>query len=115
MATETNTVLEVKGLSGGYGRVPVLHGIELQVPENQVVGILGHNGMGKSTLLKTLMGFLPPTGGAVRFRGDDITALAPNARTTRRSNRNRASVSRVASESACASTCSGFSSVFASR
>ncbi|WP_136661610.1 amidase [Nitratireductor sp. XY-223] len=80
MADEANTVLAIKGLSGGYGRVPVLHGIELAVGENQVVGILGHNGMGKSTLLKTLMGFLKPTGGSVHFRGEDITGWPPNRR-----------------------------------
>lgn len=80
MAGETDIVLEVKALSGGYGRVPVLHGIDLEVGVNQVVGILGHNGMGKSTLLKTLMGFLPASGGTVRFRGQDITNSAPFAR-----------------------------------
>ncbi|WP_419913022.1 amidase [Hoeflea sp.] len=80
MTGEAETVLEVRGLFGGYGRVPVLHGIDIDVGENQVVGILGHNGMGKSTLLKTLMGFLPATGGTVRFRGQEITKSTPYAR-----------------------------------
>ena len=73
-------VLETRGLSGGYGRVPILHGIDLEVGEGEVVGILGHNGMGKSTLLKTLMGFLPAHAGAVRYGGTDITRLAANER-----------------------------------
>ena len=55
MAEERVIALEARGLSGGYGRVPILHGIDLDVGEGEVVGILGHNGMGKSTLLKTLI------------------------------------------------------------
>jgi amidase len=47
MTQDSNFLLEVKGLSGGYGRVPILHGLEFQVAENEVVGILGHNGMGR--------------------------------------------------------------------
>lgn len=72
--------LEIGGLSGGYGKVPILHGIEFSVAENEVVGILGHNGMGKSTLLKTVMGFLPAGSGAIRFHGSEITRLAPHER-----------------------------------
>ena len=77
---ERTVVLEAKALSGGYGRVPILHGIDLEVGEGEVVGILGHNGMGKSTLLKTLMGFLPVHAGTVRHFGNDITRLPPNER-----------------------------------
>ena len=72
--------LEIKGLSGGYGRVPILHGIEFTVAENEVVGILGHNGMGKTTLLKTIMGFLPANSGTVRFHSTDITRMSPYER-----------------------------------
>ena len=79
-AEERVVCLEAKGLSGGYGRVPILHGIDLEVGEGEVVGILGHNGMGKSTLLKTLMGFLPAHAGSVRHYGTDITRLAANER-----------------------------------
>ncbi|MCG8490821.1 MAG: ATP-binding cassette domain-containing protein, partial [Sneathiellales bacterium] len=77
---EKPVVLDVKGLSGGYGKVPVLHGIDFSVLENEVIGILGHNGMGKSTLLKTAMGFLSATSGTLRFHGTEITRLAPNER-----------------------------------
>lgn len=73
-------LLDVKGVSAGYGKVPVLHGIEFSVSENEVIGILGHNGMGKSTLLKTLMGILPASSGTVRFHANDITRIAPNER-----------------------------------
>jgi amidase len=74
------TWLEVDGLAGGYGRVPVVRGIDLGVRAAEVVGILGHNGMGKSTLLKLIMGFLPATGGRVRFRGADLTRDPPHRR-----------------------------------
>lgn len=77
MREDTPFILELKGLSGGYGRVPILHGLEFGVGENEVVGILGHNGMGKTTLLKTIMGFLPASSGSVRFHSTDITQLSP--------------------------------------
>ncbi len=66
-------LLEVQALRAGYGRVPILHGIDLTVHDGEIVGILGHNGMGKSTLLKTLIGLVPATGGSVHFEGIDIT------------------------------------------
>ncbi len=77
MTDERDTILEVKSLSGGYGRVPILHGIDFQVTEGEVVGILGHNGMGKTTLLRTLMGFLPATSGSIRFHQTDMTRMSP--------------------------------------
>ena len=77
MLDGTTEIFEVKSLSGGYGKVPILHGIEFAVNENEVVGILGHNGMGKSTLLKTVMGFLPVGSGSVRFQSTDITRMSP--------------------------------------
>ena len=66
-------LLEVRSLSAGYGRVPVLHGIDLCVDDAEIVGVLGHNGMGKTTLLKTIMGIVPATGGAIAYRGTDLT------------------------------------------
>lgn len=80
MTDDVSAILDVKALSGGYGRVPILHGIGFSVAENEVVGILGHNGMGKTTLLKTLMGFLAPASGTVRFHGTDVTRMPPNQR-----------------------------------
>ena len=72
-ATARDVVVEIKDLHAGYGQVPVLHGISLSVFEDEIVGILGHNGMGKSTLLKTLMGLLPATKGSVLINGGDLT------------------------------------------
>lgn len=80
MPASIEIALEATGLRGGYGRVPVLHGVDVTVAAGEVVGILGHNGMGKSTLLKVLMGFLPMTGGAALYRGHDLAGLAPHQR-----------------------------------
>ncbi len=80
MSEQHSAVLDVKGLSGGYGKVPILHDIEFDVAQNEVVGILGHNGMGKTTLLKTLMGFLPAVSGTIRFHSTDITRMSPHQR-----------------------------------
>ena len=73
-------MLDVQGLRTGYGRIPILHGVSFSVAEGEFVGILGHNGMGKTTLLKTLMGFLPATGGRILFGHDDVTAAEPYRR-----------------------------------
>ena len=74
------SVLAVSGLRSGYGRIPILAGVDLAAADGEVVGILGHNGMGKTTLLRTLMGYLPATAGRVEFAGQDITRLSPTAR-----------------------------------
>lgn len=73
-------MLDVRGLRAGYGRIPILNGVSFSVNEGEFIGILGHNGMGKTTLLKALMGFLPATSGRVMFGHDDITAVEPYRR-----------------------------------
>lgn len=73
-------MLEVKGLHAGYGAIPVLHDVSLSIVQGESVGILGHNGMGKTTLLRTLVGALRATAGTVNFNGTDITRYAPHAR-----------------------------------
>jgi len=79
-ATSRETLLDVKALRAGYGRVPVLHGVDLAVGDGEIVGILGHNGMGKSTLLKTLMGLVPATGGTIHLEGVDISRTPSHER-----------------------------------
>lgn len=70
-------MLEVRNLHSGYGRVPVLHGIDLDVRPGEIVLVLGANGAGKSTLLRTISGFIKPTSGTVLFEGTDITGKKP--------------------------------------
>ena len=74
------TTLQVSRLRSGYGRIPILAGATLSVGDGEIVGVLGHNGMGKTTLLRTLMGYLPVTDGSVHLDGCDITKLSPTAR-----------------------------------
>ena len=73
-------VLDVAELRAGYGHVPVLHGVSLQVHEAEAIGIVGHNGMGKTTLLKALTGLLPSTGGRISMDGVDVTRTPAHAR-----------------------------------
>jgi len=67
----------VRQLEAGYGESPVLHGISLEVRPAEIFAILGKNGMGKTTLLKTMMGILPPRQGQVEVLGHDVTGWAP--------------------------------------
>jgi len=61
-----------------YGKSHILHGVSLEVGPGEVVGLLGRNGVGKSTTLKTIMGLVRPTSGAVRLDGAAVTGLAPH-------------------------------------
>jgi ABC-type multidrug transport system fused ATPase/permease subunit len=79
-AARRDAVLEVSGLHAGYGHVPVLHGISLTLHEGEAIGIVGHNGMGKSTLLKCMMGLLPARGGRIALDGTDVTRAPAHAR-----------------------------------
>jgi branched-chain amino acid transport system ATP-binding protein len=73
-------ILAVRNLFTRYGRVPILMGLDFAMGEGEFLGILGHNGMGKTTLMRTLMGALPATEGSVSFEGRDITKLPVHAR-----------------------------------
>ena len=68
-------MLEVETLHSGYGRIPILEGVSLSLQEGENVGILGHNGIGKTTLLRTLIGEIKANQGTIRFNGEDITRL----------------------------------------
>ena len=74
---ELPRALAVRQLEAGYGESPVLHGISLEVRPAEIFAILGKNGMGKTTLLKTMMGILPPRHGQVEVLGHDVTGWAP--------------------------------------
>ena len=66
-------VLDVSGLEGGYGAVQILYGIELHVDEGEFVTIIGPNGCGKSTLIKTIFGIATYYRGVVEYRGSDVS------------------------------------------
>ncbi len=69
-------LLEVAGLTAGYGKIDVLRGIDLSVGEGEIVALLGPNGAGKSTLLRAVSGLLPWSG-SVRFGGRDLAGASP--------------------------------------
>ncbi|NYT25136.1 ABC transporter ATP-binding protein [Alcaligenaceae bacterium] len=74
------SMLIVKGLASGYGRIPILDNVNFGIADAEFLGVLGHNGMGKSTLLKTLMGLLPATAGSLNLLDTDITRLPTHTR-----------------------------------
>jgi branched-chain amino acid transport system ATP-binding protein len=78
MAEVSSTpLLEAEGLNTYYGASHILQGVDFRVGRGETVGLMGRNGMGKSTLLKTLMGLVPPRSGSVRVGGRDVTRAAP--------------------------------------
>ncbi len=70
-------MLDVTGLAAGYGELPVLRDVDLSIHAGEIVAVLGSNGVGKSTLNKTLSGLLQPSAGSIRFEDADISAATP--------------------------------------
>jgi len=70
------SLLEVRNLHVAYGRIPVLFGVDIDVDEGEIVTLLGANGAGKSTTLRTVSGLMRPTKGTIRFAGRDVHGLA---------------------------------------
>ncbi|GJE13189.1 ABC transporter ATP-binding protein [Methylobacterium longum] len=68
-------MLEVTGLSAGYGQVEVLHGLDFTVPKGQVVALIGSNGAGKTTTMRALSGMIRPRAGSIRLNGREIGGL----------------------------------------
>ena len=73
-------MLDVKELRVSYGQSEVLHGLDFAVAPGEIVAIVGRNGMGKSTLMKSLIGVLPVSGGCISVGGADMTRLPSHAR-----------------------------------
>ena len=69
--------LELVNLTSGYGSSTVVHGVSLKIAPGEIFALVGKNGMGKSSLLKTILSFLPAWAGTVRLDGRDVTRLAP--------------------------------------
>jgi branched-chain amino acid transport system ATP-binding protein len=76
----TEPLLEVGGLSAGYGAFQALFGVDLTVAEGETVAVIGANGAGKTTLLRTLAGLVPAIGGSVRFAGRDLLGVPAHRR-----------------------------------
>lgn len=73
-------ILELIGLHGGYGGKPVLQGVDIRVREGEIVAVIGRNGVGKSTLMKTIIGLLPTQRGSINLRGEAIDEMPAHRR-----------------------------------
>ena len=73
----TETMLDIKGLRAGYGGKPVLQGVDLTVSKGEIVAVIGRNGVGKSTLMKTLIGLVESMAGTITFGSTELTGLTP--------------------------------------
>jgi branched-chain amino acid transport system ATP-binding protein len=70
-------LIDARGLQTYYGASHILRGVDFRVARGETIGLMGRNGMGKSTLLKSLMGLVPPRGGQVHIMGKDMTGRPP--------------------------------------
>lgn len=76
-------MLELTSIQAGYDRTQVLHEVSLRCPDREITAVLGHNGAGKTSLLRVAIGLISPSSGTVTFDGEDISALRPHARVAR--------------------------------
>jgi branched-chain amino acid transport system ATP-binding protein len=70
-------MLELRSVHVGYGRIEVVHGVDLSIGRGEVVGMIGPNGAGKSSILRSICGLVRPTAGEAIFEGHDLTGMAP--------------------------------------
>lgn len=76
-------MLEIVGVTAGYGRTMVLFDVDLSIPAGGAAAVMGHNGAGKTTLLRVAVGQIPVRSGRILLDGEDVTKLAPNRRVRR--------------------------------
>jgi branched-chain amino acid transport system ATP-binding protein len=81
--SEITSMLEIESLTAGYGGVPVLRDINVKLGAGEIVGLLGANNAGKTTLINSLSGTVRPISGRILFQGEDITAMPPRRRVER--------------------------------
>ncbi|MBN9631755.1 MAG: ATP-binding cassette domain-containing protein, partial [Actinobacteria bacterium] len=77
------TLLELKNISVSYGRIEAIHDMSFSVEEGEIVSLIGANGAGKSTTMKTISGILNPSKGSILFDGQDITRMKAHIRVIR--------------------------------
>ncbi|TFH34990.1 MAG: ATP-binding cassette domain-containing protein, partial [Anaerolineales bacterium] len=69
------SILEIQGVESGYGEVQILWGIDLSLEAGRLTSLVGANGVGKTTLLRTVMGTIKPWSGSIKFEGQEIGGL----------------------------------------
>ena len=79
-ATGAEDLLRLENVSSGYGEALVLNGVSFSLPQGQALALLGRNGVGKTTLINTIVGLTRMRGGAIRFAGRDVTRQRPDER-----------------------------------
>src|SRR5215510_10120422 len=82
-AAVAEPMLEIRGVTAGYGRTMVLFDVDVSIPVGGAAAVMGHNGAGKTTLLRAVVGLIPVRSGRVLLDGEDVTKLAPNRRVKR--------------------------------
>ncbi len=70
-------LLDIRGLEAGYGKIAVLHGVDMTIKPGEVVALLGPNGAGKTTLLRAISGLVPWNAGGVNFDGQSLAGVGP--------------------------------------
>lgn len=83
MARDTSAVLELHDVAAGYGRMPIVRDVDMEVQREQLASVIGPNGAGKSTVLKAILGFNRLFSGSVLVDGHDVTASEPHERVAR--------------------------------
>jgi branched-chain amino acid transport system ATP-binding protein len=76
--SEQTPLIEARGIHAYYGASHVLHGVDLEVRRGETIGLMGRNGMGKTTLIRSILGLLPPRSGEVWVHGRNMTGTAPH-------------------------------------
>jgi branched-chain amino acid transport system ATP-binding protein len=77
------TVLDFSNVTAAYGRTPIIRDVDMQVDDDEIVALIGRNGVGKTTLMKTAIGLLSPSAGSITFKGEDVTDLTADRRAKR--------------------------------
>lgn len=78
-----DSLLSLDAVNVAYDRTPIIHDLSLEVGEGEVVALIGRNGVGKTTLVKTIIGLLTPTSGTITYQDEDVTALGADERARR--------------------------------
>jgi urea transport system ATP-binding protein len=73
-------MLSIKGVTAAYGETVILRDVDIDIPEGAVVALMGRNGVGKTTLLKTVMGLIHPLSGTITYNESDIVRWKPETR-----------------------------------